>query len=260
MTQSETTGPEAFRRLLEREPGLFAVAVLTLGFDLAAGVAGRYLPAYLRALDAGPAVVGLVWSGWLLARATYPYLGGRALDDADPRYVTTGFGVVATAGALLWVAAPQLGSVGALGASVGPWLWVLLGVAGVATWRSHGPGVRFVAVARRIPTDRLAGRLATTRTFRRFGVLLGVLALVGLFVGVPRFALGFQAMVAVAASFGLAATVGRAVLGDAEAALPLAEAPSLERIVGSLRAFVPVGGRFRFGSDAGSASSVESTD
>lgn len=240
MTRFELRGPSALRGLLRRDPGLLAVTLLTLGFDLAVRVASRYLPAYLRTLGAHPWVVGLVWSAWLLLRATYPYVGSRLLRDVDRRYVLSGFGFVATFGLLLWVAAPQLGPLAVLGLSVGPWLWVGVGVVCVETWRSHGPGVLVSVAELGVPTGGLATRLATTWTFRRVGISLGLVALVGLFVGAPTFPFGFQVLVAVVTSLGLAAAVGQAVLGDADAPLPLREPPPVERIVSDFRTVVSI--------------------
>src|SRR6056297_1767654 len=76
-------GLAAFRDLHEREPGLFAVAVLTLGVGLATQVLVRVLPAYLRALGTGPAAIGVVWAAWSLARLGTPLLGGALRDYWD---------------------------------------------------------------------------------------------------------------------------------------------------------------------------------
>lgn len=238
MTRFELSGPAALQGLLRRDPGLFAVTLLTLGFDLAVRVAGRYLPAYLQTLGATPWVVGLVWSGWLLLRAVYPYVGRRVLAGLDRRYVLSGFGVVTTVGLLLWVAAPQMGSPTVLGLTVGPWLWVGLGLACAATWRSHGPGVLVSVTELSVPTGRLATRLATTWTFRRVGIVAGLVVLAGLFAVAPTFRYGFQLLVALVTSFGLAATVGQAVMCDSEVPLPLREPPPAERVVSDFRTVV----------------------
>ncbi|WP_435175253.1 hypothetical protein [Halorussus sp. AFM4] len=244
--------PAAFRDLHDREPGLFAVAVLTLGVGLATRVLVRFLPAYLRALGAGPAAVGVVWSGWRLARLAAPYLDDPAVavesrlaagdrwpgdaladlrdrfdlregyaaaleptgeaDGSDSRYVVAGFGLLTGLGYLLWVAAPQLGPVGSFPLTVGPWAWTLAGAACLATWYSHGPGAAFRIAERRLPTGAVARRLAAARTFRRVGVLAGLPVLALVFAGVGAVGPAFQLASAGAASLAAAAAVGRAVL------------------------------------------------
>ncbi|WP_158057200.1 MFS transporter [Halorussus halophilus] len=223
MSLEESRGLVGFRDVLEREPGLFTLAVLTLGVNLSVGVLARYVPAYLRAFGVGPILVGVVWSGWLLARAALPYVGHEALADLHPRALLAGFGTLAMLGLFVWLAAPHA-------ESFDPWLWVLAGGVVLETWRSHGPGVTFTVEGRNLSTDRFARSLATTRTFRRVGVLLGLSLLVVLFAMVGEFRPGFQLVVAVVACVGAAATVGRIVLGETDLEVPLRSPPSSERV------------------------------
>ena len=266
-------GLAALRDLHEREPGLFAVAVLTLGVGLATQVLVRLLPAYLRALGTGPAAIGVVWAGWSLARLGTPLVGGALRDywerldpndhpldgriaalreeyvadssgDTDDlatdssgwssRVLVGAFGLVAAAGYLLWVAAPQLGSVGALWWALGPWRWALAGVACLATWYSHGPGVTVGAVERRLPTEEFAERTAAALTFRRVGVLAGLPVLAGLLVSIGGVSPAFQVASSGAASLALAATVGRLALDPADAAVRNRSPPSREETVAAL--------------------------
>ncbi|WP_135852237.1 MFS transporter [Halorussus salinus] len=287
-TAGRPRGLAAFRDLHEREPGLFAVAVLTLGVGLATRVLVRVLPAYLRALGTGPAAIGVVWAGWSLARLGTPLVGGALRDyweRLDPNdhpfdgriaalreeYVADGsgdfagdtpadsagsepddgaatdspgrssrvlvgaFGLVAAAGYLLWVAAPQLGSVGALWWALGPWRWTLAGAVCLATWYSHGPGVTVGVVERRLPTEEFAERTAAALTFRRVGLLVGLPVLAGLLVAVGGVSPAFQVASAGAASLAVAATVGRLVLDPPDAAVRNRTPPSLDEAVAALR-------------------------
>lgn len=228
MSLEESRGLAGFRDVLEREPGLFALAVLTLGVNLSVGVVGRYLPAYLRAVGVGPIFVGVVWSGWSLARVVLPYVGHESLAEVHPRALLAGFGTLAMHGLFLWLGAPHL-------ESFDPWLWILGGAILLETWRSHGPGVTFTVEGRSLPTDRFAQSLATARTFRRVGVLFGLGLLVGLFVALGDFRPGFQLVVAVVACLGAAATVGRIVLGETDIEVPIRSPPSGERVRSDLR-------------------------
>ncbi len=251
-TESETESPDLlgpFRQFFSLERDVLVLSLAMLAFSLAFQMTGRYVPQYLRVLGAGAGVIGLYGSVGNLIGAVYPYPGGALSDRIGSRFALTLFGTVSTVGFLLWAVAPQLPAVGlpattlglgplgsvTVGGTVGPWVWIFLGLFLTQSWKSFGLGATFAVVKQSVPPERLAMGFAGTEVFRRLGFLLGPLFAAILLALTATFVEGFRYVLLLGAAFGAVATVLQHVLYDASEDTVGKSFEGLGRIVSDLR-------------------------
>ncbi|WP_158058454.1 MFS transporter [Halorussus halophilus] len=209
-TDGERADPfAAFRQFFALERDVLVLSVAMFAFSLGFQMTGRYMPQYLSFLGASSVVIGLYGSVGNLIGAVYPYPGGALSDRIGSRSALTFFGSASTLGFALWFFAPELGLVG-----VPTWAWIFVGLFLAQAWKSFGLGATFAIVKQSVPPSELATGFASTETFRRTAFLLGPLLAAAL-IAAYQFELGFRYVLAVAAGFGLLATVVQHVLYDA---------------------------------------------
>ena len=214
--RAEVSGPvDAFRQFFGLQRDVLVLSVAMFAFSLGFQMTSRYLPEYMTALGASGFVVGLFGTVGNVVSAVYPYPGGAVSDRLGSRYALTAFGLLSTVGFGVWLVAPQLGPVGVGGVTLGPWVWLFVGLFLAQAWKSFGLGATFAVVKQATDPSRLAAGFASTETFRRVAFLVGpVLAavLIGLH---PDFTVSFRYVLAVAVVFGAVGTVVQHRLYDA---------------------------------------------
>ena len=220
-----------FRTFLTLERDVLVLSVAMFAFSLGFQMTSRYVPRYMSVLGAGAVAIGLFGTFGNLIGAVYPYPGGALSDRIGSRVALTLFGLASTLGFVIWlfadafgvVAVPPVGTtVELLGREfVVGWLepaslpvGIFLGLALAQAWKSFGLGATFAIVKQAVEPDRLATGFASTETFRRTAFLLGPLFAAGV-LSVFAFETGFRVLLAVAAAFGLGATLAQHVLYDA---------------------------------------------
>ena len=209
-TDRERADPfAAFRQFLALERDVLVLSLAMFAFSLGFQMTGRYMGRYLEVLGAGSLVIGLYGSLGNLIGAVYPYPGGAISDRVGSRTALTAFGLASTLGFLLWFLAPTVSFLPIPG-----WTWIFVGLLLAQAWKSFGLGATFAIVKQSVPPEELATGFASTETFRRTAFLLGPLIAAGL-LAVYEFEVGFRYVLAVAAGFGLAATVAQHLLYDA---------------------------------------------
>ncbi|MFB6073467.1 MAG: MFS transporter [Haloarculaceae archaeon] len=218
-----------FRQFFALKRDVLVLSVAMLAFSLAFQMTSRYVPRYLQMLGAGGGIIGLYGSVGNLIGALYPYPGGALSDRIGSRLALTLFGTVSTVGFLLWAVAPSLPGLSlpavtvgvplagdvTIGGSIGPWVWLFLGLFLTQAWKSLGLGATFAVVKQAVPPERLAMGFASTEVFRRIGFLLGPLIAAVLLALTATFVAGFRYVLLVAVAFGAVATVLQHVLYDA---------------------------------------------
>ncbi|WP_336000687.1 MFS transporter [Halorientalis halophila] len=216
------TGPIAtLRAFFALERDVLVLSVAMFAFSLGFQMTGRYVPRYMSLLGAGGLAIGLYGTVGNLISAVYPYPGGAFSDRVGSRVALTAFGLASTVGFLVWLAAPLFGVVTldlsfvpvADSAAVVLPVGIFLGLFLAQAWKSFGLGATFAVVKQAVPPDRLATGFASTETVRRLAFLVGPLLAASL-IAVFGFDLGFRAVLAVAAAFGLVATVAQHRLYD----------------------------------------------
>jgi MFS family permease len=231
VTDGEQVGPlSTLRQLLALERDVLTLSVAMFAFSLGFQMAGRYMPRYLSVLGASSVLIGLYGSFGNLIGAVYPYPGGAFSDRIGSRTALTLFGLLSTAGFVVWLAAPELEALLAVSA----WVWIFAGLLAVQAWKSFGLGATFAVVKQSVEPDRLATGFASTETFRRVAFLLGPLLAAGL-VASYGFEAGFRATLAVAAGFGLLGTVAQHYLYDASGDSLGKSFEGVEQVVSDLR-------------------------
>ena len=226
---------EGFRALLRTflalERDVLVLSAAMFAFSLGFQMTSRYVPRYMSVLGAGAVAIGLFGTFGNLIGAVYPYPGGALSDRIGSRVALTLFGLASTLGFVVWlfaeafgvVAVPPIGTtVELLGREVVVgWLepasipvGIFLGLVLAQAWKSFGLGATFAVVKQALDPDRLATGFASTETFRRTAFLLGPLFAAGV-LSAFAFETGFRVLLAVAAAFGLGATLAQHVLYDA---------------------------------------------
>ena len=220
-----------FRTFLTLERDVLVLSVAMFAFSLGFQMTSRYVPRYMSVLGAGAVAIGLFGTFGNLIGAVYPYPGGALSDRIGSRVALTLFGLASTLGFVIWlfadafgvVAVPPVGTtVELLGREfVVGWLepaslpvGIFLGLALAQAWKSFGLGATFAVVKQALDPDQLATGFASTETFRRTAFLLGPLFAAGV-LSAFAFETGFRVLLAVAAAFGLGATLAQHVLYDA---------------------------------------------
>ena len=213
--ETEDSGPlDTFRQFFALERDVLVLSLAMFAFSLGFQMTNRYLPEYMAALGASGLVVGLYGTVGNAISAVYPYPGGAISDRLGSRYALTLFGLASTLGFVVWLFAPDVGTVTLVGVGVPPWAWIFVGLLLAQAWKSFGLGATFAVVKQATDPSRLAAGFASTETFRRTAFLVGpVLAavLVGLH---PEFAVSFRYVLAVAVVFGAVGTVVQHLLYD----------------------------------------------
>ncbi|MFB6164569.1 MAG: MFS transporter [Haloarculaceae archaeon] len=202
------------RSVLALERDVLVLSVAMFAFSLGFQMTSRYVPRYMSLLGAGGVAIGLYGSVGNLIGAAYPYPGGALSDRVGSRTALTAFGLAATVGFLVWLAAPAFGTVVVPPVHLGPIdldpivlpVGIFLGLFLAQAWKSLGLGATFAVVKQAVPPERLATGFASTETVRRLAFLLGPLTAAAL-IAAFGFQLGFRAVLAIAAAFGLAATL-----------------------------------------------------
>ena len=226
---------EGFRALLRTflalERDVLVLSAAMFAFSLGFQMTSRYVPRYMSVLGAGAVAIGLFGTFGNLIGAIYPYPGGALSDRIGSRVALTLFGLASTLGFVVWlfaeafgvVAVPPVGTtVELLGREVVVgWLepasipvGIFLGLVLAQAWKSFGLGATFAVVKQALDPDQLATGFASTETFRRTAFLLGPLFAAGV-LSAFAFETGFRVLLAVAAAFGLGATLAQHVLYDA---------------------------------------------
>jgi len=219
------------RRFLALERDVLVLSVAMFAFSLGFQMTSRYVPRYMSVLGAGAVAIGLFGTFGNLIGAVYPYPGGAVSDRIGSRVALTLFGVASTVGFVVWLFAGRFGTVvvpavgttlevagreivvGWLDAAVVP-VGIFLGLLFAQAWKSFGLGATFAIVKQAVEPDRLATGFASTETFRRTAFLMGPLLAAGVLAAFA-FETGFRIVLAIAAGFGLVATVAQHVLYDA---------------------------------------------
>ena len=219
------------RQLLALERDVLVLSVAMFAFSLGFQMTSRYIPRYMSVLGAGAVAIGLFGTFGNLISALYPYPGGAVSDRIGSRTALTLFGLLSTAGFLIWLFADAFGTVvvppvgterevfgrevvtGWLEPAVMP-VGIFIGLVFAQAWKSFGLGATFAIVKQSVSPDQLATGFASTETFRRTAFLLGPLLAAGI-LAVFTFEVGFRIVLAVAAAFGLVATLAQHFLYDA---------------------------------------------
>ncbi|MFC3478305.1 MFS transporter [Halobacterium litoreum] len=215
---------DSYRQFFALEPDVLVLSVAMLVFSLAFQMTTRYVPEYMYTLGAGAGIVGLYGSLGNLISAVYPYPGGALSDRVGSRVALTAFAVVTTLGFVVWAVAPNLPAISVpvvalggleLGGTLGPWIWVFVGLLLTQAWKSFGLGATFAIVKQSVEPGRLAMGFASTEIFRRVGFLLGP-AIAAVVLAVYEFRVGFRYVLLLAAGFAAVATVAQHVLYDVD--------------------------------------------
>jgi len=222
MTGEDTTVEAEESSAIETLRGFFAlrrdVLVLSLAmfaFSLAFQMTNRFLPDYIIALGGSEFLVGVFGTFGNVIAAVYPYPGGALSDRIGSRYALTLFGALSTAGFLLWLLAPGLGTIGIAGVMIQPWVWIFVGLLFAQAWKSFGLGATFAVVKQATEPSRLAAGFASTEIFRRSAFFLGPV-LAGLLISLhPDFTVSFRYVLAVGVVAGILGTIVQHVLYDA---------------------------------------------
>ena len=216
-TQAEIGRPlDAVREFLALRRDVLVLSLAMFAFSLGFQMTSRFLPRYMELLGASGFVVGLFGTVGNVVSAVYPYPGGAVSDRLGSRYSLTLFGLLSTAGFVVWLVAPQVGPLAVGPVVVEPWAWIFVGLLLAQAWKSFGLGATFAVVKQATDPSRLAAGFATTETVRRVAFLAGpVLAAVLLGLRVD-FVASFQAVLAVAVVFGAVGTAVQHRLYDAD--------------------------------------------
>jgi len=236
---SDTTDVlDPFRQFFSFRRDVLVLSVAMFAFSLGFQMTTRFIPRYMSVLGASAFVIGLFGTVGNIIGATYPYPGGAISDRIGSRRALTLFGLLSGLGFLVWLAAPLLGSLPVVG-SVEPWFWVFVGLFLAQAWKSFGLGASFAIVKQAVPPSQLARGFASTEVFRRTAFLLGPLLAAAILALAPEFTVGFQAILAVAVLFAVAATTAQHVLYEPADTTIGKSFEGLSEIVADLRGLPP---------------------
>jgi len=209
--QAEEADPfDAWRQFFALERDVLVLSLAMFAFSLGFQMTNRYMAEYMAALGATAVVIGLFGSFGNIISAVYPYPGGAISDRIGSRYALTVFGLLATIGFGIWLAAPLLS-----GIAVGPVelsiLAIFVGLIFAQAWKSFGLGATYAIVKQSVSPNQLAAGFASTESFRRTAFLIGPLIAAALFAPFTGAAddvvLAFQLILVVAIVFGVLGTL-----------------------------------------------------
>ena len=127
--ETDESGPlDAFKRFFALERDVLVLSLAMFAFSLGFQMTNRYLPKYMVALGASGFVVGLFGTAGNVISAVYPYPGGAISDRLGSRYALTLFGLASTLGFVVWLFAPDVGTVTLAQIDVPPWAWIFVGL------------------------------------------------------------------------------------------------------------------------------------
>ena len=233
---------DAYRQFFALERDVLVLSLAMFAFSLGFQMTNRYMAEYLVALGATAFVIGLFGTFGNVISALYPYPGGAISDRIGSRYALTAFGLLATIGFCIWLAAPFLS-----GIAIGPIelsiVAVFVGLCFAQAWKSFGLGATYAIVKQAVPPGRLAMGFASTELFRRTAFLVGPLIAAALFAPFTGAAddvvLAFQLILGVAIVFGIVGTVGQHVLYDSSEDSFGKQFEGLSQLVEDLRSLPP---------------------
>jgi len=208
---------DPLRQFFSLERDVLVLSLAMFAFSLSIQMTNRYLPEYMAELGASAFVIGLFGTVGNVIGAVYPYPGGRFSDRIGSRIALTAFGLCSSLGFLVWLVAPNLGTVVVTGETLDPWVWIFIGLFLAQAWKSFGLGATFAIVKQSVPPEHLARGFASTEVFRRTAFLLGPLLAAGVLHYLGTFVGGFQYVLALAVVSGIVATALQHRLYEAEA-------------------------------------------
>ncbi|MFB6299870.1 MAG: MFS transporter [Halobacteriales archaeon] len=225
-----------FRQLLTMERDVLVLSGAMFAFSLGFQMTSRYIPRYMSVLGAGAGVIGLYGSLGKLISAIYPYPGGALSDRLGSRRSLTVFGSLSALGVLVWLVAPQVGTLDFGILTLPAWSWIFVGLLFTQAWKSFGLGATFAVVKQSVPNAELAAGFASTETFRRIGFLVGPLVAAGLIAATSEFTIGFQWVLGFAFVFAVLGTAFQHLLYDSTGDSLGKEFEGVEQIIADLRA------------------------
>ncbi|UTF54108.1 MFS transporter [Natronosalvus rutilus] len=210
-SQADAADPlDAWRQFFALERDVIVLSLAMFAFSLSFQMTSRYMAEYMVALGATGVAVGLFGTAGNVISAVYPYPGGAISDRIGSRYALTAFGLLATIGFGVWLAAPLLADV-----AVGPTnlaiVGIFLGLILAQAWKSFGLGATYAIVKQAVPPSQLAAGFASTESFRRTAFLVGPLIAAIVFApftsASDEVIFAFQVILVVAVAFGIFGTL-----------------------------------------------------
>jgi len=215
MSEDDVDLLDPFRQFFSFRRDVLVLSVAMFAFSLGFQMTSRYVPEYMSALGASAFVIGLFGTVGNVIGAAYPYPGGRLSDRIGSRVALTLFGLASSLGFVVWLVAPNLGTITVAGVVLEPWIWIFVGLFLAQAWKSFGLGATFAVVKQSVPPNRLARGFASTEVFRRTAFLVGPLIAAGVLYTFADFTVGFQYVLAIAVVFAVLATIAQHRLYDA---------------------------------------------
>src|SRR5215813_2613109 len=146
---------------LERNVSLASAAVFILG--LGEELWKKFLPKYMEALGAGAGVIGLFGTAEDLFDALYQYPGGWLADRVGRRRAFLVFLSIASAGYLIYLAAPS-------------WPFLFVGLALVMAWQSMASPAIFAVIGDALPRERRAMGFTLQSILKRVPIVIAPIA------------------------------------------------------------------------------------
>ena len=208
----ETETPDLldpFRQFFSFERDVLVLSVAMFAFSLGFQMTSRYIPEYMNVLGASAFAIGMFGTVGNIIGALYPYPGGALSDRVGSRISLTLFGLLSSLGFLVWLVAPNLGTIVVAGVTIEPWFWIFVGLFLAQAWKSFGLGATYAIVKQSVPPSKLARGFASTEVFRRTAFLIGPLLAAGVLFVFTDFQVGFQVVLAIALLFAVVATTAQ---------------------------------------------------
>lgn len=216
---AESESPDTFatyRQFFSLERDVLVLSVAMFAFSLGFQMTVRYVPEYLAVLGASSFVIGIFGTVRNIIDAIYPYPGGAFSDYVGSRFALTLFAALSSLGFLVWIVAPNLGTVVIAGVTFEPWIWIFIGLFLAQAWKSLGLGATFAVVRQAVPPSQLARGFASTEVFRRSAFLVAPLIAAGVLYFFADFTVGFQYVLAITLMIGVAATIAQHYLYEGD--------------------------------------------
>ena len=200
---------------LERNIAVMSLAVFLVG----AGeeLWSRFIPKYLEALGAGPAIVGLFGTADDFLDAIYQYPGGYLSDRIGSRRALVSFASIAAVGYAIYALSRN-------------WPMVFAGLVFVSAWSSMGSPAIFALIAESLPHNRRAMGFTVQSVLKRVPIMISP-AIGGLLIA--KFGLVTGIRIALVATIVLALV---SILGQRRLYIPAA-APTKHEPLGLISHF-----------------------